>query len=202
MQGSGDAERPANGTSARGAERDAWQTRPLDLGPFGGAGEGTTPFAAQRRAIRSLGCALPPRGSPVAGEPGLVSPSRRLSSARRRSRVCEPRAACEAGHGVRERGGGVSFQGFGVSGLQPRGSAGIRSAAARGPAGNDPRRVPYPRQAPLSPDTAGRVDRPGGPSAPGLSPTWHRFQLGLYLRSREGERHKPRKRCGQARHGQ
>lgn len=153
--------------------------------PFGGAGEGTTPFAAPCRATRSLGFALPLRGCPVAGQPRLDSPSRRLSSARHRSRVWEPRAACTA-------------WGSGVAGC-PLGDLGFRGCsptARRGPAGSDSRRVP------CSPDTAGRVGRPRGTSAPGLSPTWRRFQLGLYLRSREGERDKAGKWCVQARHGQ
>lgn len=53
--------------------RDACQTRSLGIGPFGGAGKGSTPLAAQRRATFSFGWVLSLR-VPVAGQPRLVSP--------------------------------------------------------------------------------------------------------------------------------
>lgn len=166
---------------------------------MGGAGEGTTPFAAQRRATRSLGFALPLRSSPVAGEPGLASPSRRLSAAH----ACgSPARPARPGTGCGSGAAGSPLRNLGFRGCSPVARRGPAPLAARGPAGNDSRRVPYPRQRPRSPDPAGRADRPRGPPAPGPPPTWRRFQLGLYLRSREGERDKPGKRCGQAGHGQ
>lgn len=81
------------------------------------------------RATVSLGFALPLRVSLVEEKPGMISPSCRLSSTRHGSRVCETRAAYEAGEGVWERDAGVSSEKPGISGLQPRDSAGTCSPA-------------------------------------------------------------------------
>lgn len=89
---------------------------------------------------------------------GFSLSSARLSSSRRRTRVWETLAACEAGPRVRER---AAVSPLGVWGGS-RVSAGALSAAARDPAGNDSWRVPYsPRRHCSAPTT----------SAIGLSPT-------------------------------
>lgn len=98
----------------------------------------------------------------------MISSSRRLSSARHRSRVCEPRAACEASHGVWERDGGVSSEKPGISGLQPRDSPGTRSAAPGYQLATIPGRPRVPRE-----DLSAQIPPSGwtGRGARLLSPT-------------------------------
>lgn len=143
-------------------------------------------------------CGVPPsRGSRGCFRPPVVSaPPGAAHACANPARPARPGTGCGSG------AAGFHFRDLGFRGCSP--------AAQRGPAPLPPggrlARIPggsrIPSRHRSAPTPPGGWTGRGGPSAPGLSPTWHRFQLGLYLRSREGERHKPRKRCGQANHGQ
>lgn len=178
--------------------RDACQTGLVGIGLLG-VQERARPRLLHRAVPPSPSGGFCPCGVPVAGQPGLVSPSI-VSAPPSAAHACG-NPACLRGR-AGDVGAGRRSLLSGIWGFEaaapPFGGDPLRCR----PGDNDSWRFLCSWQTPLYPDSAGRVNGPRDRSAPGLSPTWRLSQLELYVRSRKGERGKPGKRCRQLRQGQ